>query len=152
MEKLAGFETVLRKSPLSEALLQRFPDDPSLSNVFSTWNPRNYHANDSLDSFPRDYNYFNPGREYSINGKILRTSDTLRDSTVQVKRFETIYDIPNAPKFTPQKVAFTGNALCGSACSTLTNFLIEYYNGTAVMQSSQPAQPIEVSQSLLLFL
>lgn len=137
----ANFETVLRRSPLSEAFLQRFIDNPSLANVFSTFNPSTYRYNDT--PLAANTNFFDPGREYTINGQTLRTSNLLRDTTEQIELLDMLFNIPDAAPFPPKNIVFTGNGLCGSACATFTNFLIEYYNGTGYIQAAQPSKPIE---------
>lgn len=147
----ANFETVLRRSPLSEALLQRFIDNPSLVNVFSTYNPTTYRNSTSLNPLARNANFFSPGREYNINGQTLRTSNLLRDTIEQVELLDMLFDIPDAAPFPPKNIVFTGNGLCGSACATFTNFLIEYYNGTGYIQAAQPSKPIEVGHFSSLF-
>lgn len=139
----ANFETVLRRSPLSEALLQRYIDNPSLSNVFTTFNPNTYRSANSSTPFADNYNYFNPGREYTINSQTLRTSNLLSDTTEQIQLLDMLFDIPDAAPYPPKNIVFTGNGLCGSACATFTNFLIEYYNGTGYIQAAQPSRPIE---------
>lgn len=141
----ANFESVLRRSALTEAILQRFIDTPRLANSTSTFNPSTYRNNTSLTTFPRDYNYFNPGREYSINGVNLRTSNLLRDSLEQVVLLDMLSDIPDVSQFAPENFVFIGSGTCGSACASFSNFLIEYYQGTGYIQSSQPSKPIEVS-------
>lgn len=140
-ENEANFETVLRRSPLTEAILQRFIDTPSLADVFSTFNPATYRSGTA--NLPRDANYFSPGREYTINNQTLRTSNLLRDPTEQIALLDMLFDIPDAAPFPPKSIVFTGNGLCGSACATFTNFLIEYYNGTGYIQAAQPSKPIE---------
>jgi hypothetical protein len=147
LENEANFESVLRRSPLSEALLQRFIDNPSLVNISSTFNPTSYRNSTSFNPLPRTTNFFSPGREYNINGQTLRTSNTLRDSVESVNLFDMLFMVPDAAPFPPKNIVFTGNGLCGSACATFTNFLIEYYNGTGYIQAAQPSKPIEVSSS-----
>lgn len=126
--------------------LQRFIDNPSLANVFSTFNPTTYRSGTS--NLARNNNYFSPGREYYINGKTLRTSNLLRDTLEQIEMLDMLFNIPDAAPFPPKNIVITGNGLCGSACASLTSFLVEYYNGTGFIQAAQPSKPIEFSAFL----
>ena len=133
-----NFENVLRDSPLSQALLERTVRSGVRTAQYS---PNRYRDGDSLLS--AGTNLFSPGNSRQINGQTLETSNDLQTSVSFLEALFSRYNLPNAAPFAPENIVFTGNGLCGSSCSSFTNFLIEYYNASAYIATGRPDQPIE---------
>jgi hypothetical protein len=137
-----NFETVFRKSPLTEAFHRHYIDNPNLSqeDFFAPgyWRPAH-----GIESLGRGDNIFEPGETFRINGRNFATSNRLSDPLSLIQTFDEVFGLPDKPPFAPDKIVFTGNGLCGSACAAFTNFIIEYYNATAYINAAQPSQPIE---------
>ena len=137
-----NFDTLLRKSPLAEALLQANlkvgATGATYRNIYQPGQYRN-----GSEMVPVDKNFFDPGNEYAINGQTLYTSDALQDDVQFIDVLEDSLNISNTAPYSPNEIVFIGNGLCGSACSSFTNFLIEYYNATAYITSGRPKNPIE---------
>lgn len=136
-----NFDTLLRNSPLAEGLLKANIEHASHYTIGNTYFPSKYR--DGTERVTANTDFFSPGNSYTINGEILHTSNTLQDSIETIDQFEEPLNIPHAPTYSPADIVFTGNGLCGSACSSFTNFLIEYYNATAYIASARPQNPIE---------
>jgi hypothetical protein len=86
---------------------------------------------------------FSPGNQYTINANTLTTSNFLQDDIQIIDTLETALNISDSPPYSPSEIVFIGNGLAGSAASSFTNFLIEYYNATAYITSGRPQNPIE---------
>ena len=137
-----NFDTLLRKSPLSEALLkatiQVGQSDATANNVYQPGKYRN-----GTEMVAPDEDIFQPGNEYIINAKTLYTSDIVQDDLQIIDDLDGVLNISDFAPYPPNEIVFIGNGLCGSACSIFTNFLIEYYNATAYITSGRPRNPIE---------
>jgi hypothetical protein len=137
-----NFDTLLRKSPLAEALLAaNIEAGLSSSTSQNTYQPGLYRNGTAIVSADRDI--FTPGNEYTINDQSLVTSDFVQDDVQLIDTLESILHISDTPPYSPNEIVFIGNGLCGSACASFTNFLIEYYNATAYITSGRPENPIE---------
>jgi hypothetical protein len=137
-----NFDTLLRKSPLAEALLQaNLKAGATRDSYGNIYQPGQYRNGTELVA--PDKGFFNPGKEYTINGQTLYTSDFLQDDVQFIDTLEDSLNISNTAPYSPSEIVFVGNGLCGSACSSFTNFLIEYYNATAYIASGRPQNPIE---------
>lgn len=136
-----NFDTVLRKSPLVEGLLKANIVNASAETVNNVFYPGKYRR--GAQQVSADEDVFDPGNSYTVNGETLQTSNLLQDSIQAIDQFEGPLNISDTPPFSPAEIVFTGNGLCGSACSSFTNFLIEYYNATAYIAAPRPQNPIE---------
>ena len=138
----SNFDTLLRKSPLSEGLLKANirvgQTDATASSVYQPGQWRNGTA-----MVPPDEDIFEPGNEYIINSKTLYTSDITQDDLQSIDDLSGVLNISESAPYSPNEIVFIGNGLCGSACASFTNFLIEYYNATAYITSGRPRNPIE---------
>jgi hypothetical protein len=135
-----GFQTVLRKTPLAEALAKAYhnhTDAPPYGFDYMLY------RNGSIDPLPTTEDMFEPGLTWSINDRTLYTSDLLQDTLFSIEAFDKVIALADTAPFPPENLAFTGNGLCGSACADFTNFLIEYYNTSGYIVSGRPDQPIE---------
>jgi len=137
-----NFDTLLRKSPLSEALLkatiQAGQSDATSNNIYQPGKYRNGTA-----TVAPDEDIFQPGNEYTINTKTLYTSNVVQDDLEFVDGLDGTLNISDSAPYPPNEIVFVGNGLCGSACASFTNFLIEYYNATAYITSGRPRNQIE---------
>lgn len=137
-----NFATLLRKSPLAEALLEvnleAGQTEATSRNIYQPGQYRNGTA-----KVPVNEDIFDPGNQYTINGQTLFTSNFLQDDIQIIDTLENALNISDTPPYSPSEIVFIGNGLCGSACSSFTNFLIEYYNATAYITSGRPQNPIE---------
>lgn len=136
-----NFDTLLRKSPLAQALLQANIENANNDTVNNVFFPGKYR--NGTDQVAPNADLFNPGNSYPINGQTLDTSNTIQDGLEQVDAYENLLNISDTPPYSPAEIVFTGNGLCGSACSSFTNFLIEYYNATAYIAAPRPKNQIE---------
>jgi hypothetical protein len=133
-----NFHNVLRDSPLAQALAKRTLDVGARTAQYS---PTRYRQGDSLLS--SGSNLFSPGASREVNGQTLQMSNELQTS---IRFLEILYDrysLPTEAPFAPENIVFTGNGLCGSSCSSFTNFLVEYYNASAYISTGHPDRPIE---------
>lgn len=137
-----NFESVFRRAPLAEALHQRYLDNPGI-NPGGFYNPTTFRSGNSTDTLAPGTNFFSPGDSFTINEVTLQTSNRLSDTIDPIEMLDAMFDIPDQPPFAHPNIVFTGNGLCGSACASFTNFLIEYYNATAYINAAQPSSPIE---------
>lgn len=136
-----NFDTLLRKSPLAQALLEANIQNASEMTTGNVFFPGKYRNGTSI--IVADADLFNPGNSYTINGQTLETSNEIMDDIQTIDAYEGPLNITNTPPYSPAEIVFTGNGLCGSACSSFANFLIEYYNATAYIASGRPQNPIE---------
>ncbi|EIW70658.1 hypothetical protein TREMEDRAFT_61166 [Tremella mesenterica DSM 1558] len=135
-----NFQTVFRKVPLSQALLQAHLDNPSApANTFS---PVSYRES-NLTDLSNDTNYFKPGLSRQINNHTLYTSDYISDSLDTLTVYNKVVPFTQMAPYAPSEIVITGNGLSGSACASFINFLIEYYNTTACIHTPFPEKPIE---------
>jgi hypothetical protein len=138
-----NFKTLLRDAPLARALMKAniqtaFVDNSTVEgNIYYPGKYRN-----GTEMIADDADLFTPGNEYTINDKTLKTSNYVQDNVQQIDFLENFLNISDTPPYLPNEVVFVGNGLCGSACSSFTNFLIEYYNATAYITSGRPKNPI----------
>lgn len=138
-----NFRTLLRDAPLARALMEAniqaaMVDTSTVEgNVYYPGKYRN-----GTEMIADDADLFSPGNEYTVNSKTLKTSNYVQDNVQQVDFLENFLNISDTPPYLPNEVVFVGNGLCGSACSSFTNFLIEYYNATAYITSGRPKNPI----------
>lgn len=140
--KANNFQSVFRKAPLAMAMHDYYRSNPGYyrSGAFA---PNAFRPADSIEDYPPTTDIFSPGDEFIINGKRLLTSNRLFDSLTRVQTYDAELNISDEPPFAASNIVFTGNGLCGSACASFTNFLIEYYNATAYIAAAQPSLPIE---------
>lgn len=136
-----NFQSVLRQSSLSQALAAAHRQKPNEDTDDDNFYAGKYRNGTAM--LNGTTNLFQPGLTRQINGKTLYTSDLLQDSIATLQEYITANNISSNAPFSPENVVFTGNGLCGSACSSFTNFLIEYYNATAYIAAARPSQPIE---------
>lgn len=136
-----NFKSVLRRSPLSEALVDAHLAQPNMTSDYAVFDPASYR--NGAQAIQASDDIFFPGGSREINGKTLLTSDLLEDQIGYVQMVDAANNISNAAPFSPENIVFTGNGLCGSACSSFTNFLIEWYNATAYIATARPSKPIE---------
>lgn len=136
-----NFETLLRDSPLARGLLKANIANANNDTEGNVYNPSKYR--NGTQEIALNTDLFNPGNTYTINGQTLKTSNTVSDSIEQIDDFEGPLNISDTPPYSPADIVFTGNGLCGSACSSFTNFLIEYYNAAAYIAAGRPQNPIE---------
>lgn len=136
-----NFDTLLRKSPLAQGLLAANIKNGNNDTSNNIYYPAKYRNGSSLIAASTDI--FNPGNLYTINGETLETSNELMDDVQTIDQYEGPLNISDTPPYSPSQIVFTGNGLCGSACSSFTNFLIEYYNATAYIAAGRPQNPIE---------
>jgi hypothetical protein len=137
-----NFNTLLRDSPLARALLEANIKAAGSgaylgNNIYS---PGKYRNGTSMVAVDDDI--FTPGKDYTINNKTLSTSDVLQDNVKQVDFLEGFLNISDTPPYKSAQLVFIGNGLCGSACASFTNFLIEYQNATGYITSGRPKNPI----------
>lgn len=138
-----NFQSLLRKAPLSEALVDAHIANPDAeSGSFSPSYFRNG-GNGSLVDLSNSTDFFEPGQQRNINGQTLYTSNPISDSLDNIVEYDETFNLSDEAPFPPMDVVFTGNGLCGSSCSSFTNFLIEYYNATAYVSAARPANDIE---------
>lgn len=133
-----NFHNVLRDSPLAQALAKRTQDVGATSAQYS---PNRYRDGSSLLS--ASANLFSPGSSKPVNGQTLQMSNELQTSIRFLEILYERYNLPTEAPFAPENIVFTGNGLCGSSCSSFTNFLVEYYNASAYIATGHPDRPIE---------
>lgn len=136
-----NFQSVLRRSPLSDALVNAHLAQPNVTSQYSVFDPASYRNGTQV--IQATDNIFSPGGSRDVNGKTLLTSDLLQDQIEYVQLVDAANNVSNNAPFSPENIVFTGNGLCGSACSSFTNFLIEWYNATAFIATARSAKPIE---------
>lgn len=133
-----NFQSVLRRSPLSDALITAHLAQPNDTG--------SYYSADTYRNGTQNLNatedIFLPGSSRQINGKTLYTSDLLQDTVDYIQEVDIANNVSNMSAFSPQDIVFTGNGLCGSACASFTNFLIEWYNATAYVAAARPSLPL----------
>ena len=136
-----NFDSVIRNADLSNEMVNVYLSDPLASD--SDFSPYTYRNDTSLVDLGNSTDYLEPGGYMEINGETLYTSDLLRDSLDLVLQIVQLFNISSEPPFPPENIVFTGNGLCASACSSFTNFMIEYYYATAFVDCARPNRPIE---------
>lgn len=135
-----NFETLLVKAPLAEAIVDAHIANPKID--FGSYSPQIF-RNGSLMDLANSTDYFDPGMEKLINGKTLRTSNFISDSVEQIIAIDQYVNLSDTAPFAFDNIVFVGNGLCGSACASFTNFMIEYANSTAYIQTPRPQENIE---------
>jgi hypothetical protein len=137
-----NFATLLRKSPLAEGLLKaNLAAGQTEATSRNIYQPGQYRNGSAMVDANKDI--FSPGNQYTINGNTLTTSNILQDDYQIIDTLETALNISDSAPYSPSEIVFIGNGLAGSAASSFTNFLIEYYNATAYITSGRPQNPIE---------
>ena len=134
-----NFQSLLRKAPLAEAFLQAHIDNPSADS--GSFGPQLFR--NGTNDLSSGTDYFVPGLSQTINGATLLTSNYLEDNIDEIEQLDAAWNLSSNAAFAPSDIVFTGNGLCGSACSSFTNFLIEYYNATAYISTPYPDKSIE---------
>ena len=140
--KYSNFDTLLAKAPFSQAIVHRYLNSPQLT-WGGSYEPDGYRRWLTLDDLDREDNIFEPGRTFPTDGHTLDTANDISDIVDEVLFFEKWLNPTDTPVFAPEQIKFTGNGLCGSACASFINFLIEYFNGPAIITSAEPGRPIE---------
>ena len=135
-----NFDTLLVKAPLAEAIVDAHIARPEID--YGSYSPTVF-RNGTLMDLANSTDYFEPGMEKVINGKTLRTSNYISDSVQQIIEIDKYVNLSDAAPFAFENVVFVGNGLCGSACASFTNFMIEYANATAYIETPRPQEDIE---------
>lgn len=132
-----NFEVLYRKSPMSEDAVAAHVANTRLPITY--WDPIRNLDSDGQQLSASD-NWMNPGTDVTIGNSTLRASNR-----VQFAPENSISDVTGINRIAPyasNEIVFTGNGLCGSACAGFTNFLAEYKNTSAYINSGQPNEDI----------
>ena len=143
LDKYSNFDTLLAKAPFSQAIVDAYLGDEELQDNGGSYAPDGYRRWLSTQELGIWDNIFEPGKTFDVNGRVLNTSNDISDSVSEVLFFEKWLNLSSTPPFAPEQIKFTGDGLCGSACASFTNFLIEFYDGKAIIHTAEPEKPIE---------
>jgi hypothetical protein len=136
-----NFPTVIRRSPITEKMMNAYGKGGK--SGLGLFNPASFRAQGDATAFGVSDDLFAAGQTFRINGRELRTSDQAYDLLDDLNPFIRQFDLDSWAGWPSENLVFTGNGLCGSSCSSFTNFLIEYHNATAMIQTPDPETDIE---------
>ena len=144
-----GMETVFTNGNWSTAAVEAYSSNSSLEWI-GVFRPDAYRPPGQHDSLKESTNFMEPGQTFEINGHSLKLSNgisdylyTERGEADGVDDYDKLPNFSSKAFFSPENIKFTGDGLCGSMCAAFTNFMIEYYNTTAIISTPQPDKPIE---------
>lgn len=135
-----NMEILVRKSPLSEALVQGHIANPEVK--LGPFRQDQFQW-PNLTMLTTSDDYFHPGMARIVNNRTYYASNLVQDETPFLDNITTTFELSTAAPWPPGKIVFTGNGLCSSSCSQLTSYLIEFWNATGVINTPQPERPIQ---------
>ena len=142
LDKYNALESFLAKTDLTQAMTKKDDSNETLALLDGEFSPHVFRKWGETEDLPINDNFFEPGTVQQINGHTLQLSNGIADTLDALHDWEHLLGNPDA-FFSPENIKFTGNGLCGSACASFTNLLIEYWNATAIINNPQPEKPTE---------